>query len=396
VLTGANGSGKTTILNILGQHFDWYSQFLRLPKSIQTSAFRYLSDLRVELGQEREQVKDQVVIGQIVYDDDTRTDIGVPISSTEILYGVQLRKMKAVQGLFLPSHRSMSAYQQVEWIPATFSATSHILQQYVEEVRSRYSGHTYGSKKSALLLMKEALLAAAIYSEGNSSVTPIPEAEHVWTGFQDTLRALLPASIGFRRLTAQPPLIIVETDTGTFPIDAVSGGLSAILELGWQIFLRSRDAAVFTVCIDEPENHLHPSLQRAIIPSLLKAFPSVAFIVATHSPFIVTSAPDAHVYVLRYDEEQAVTSVLLDFREKAASAEATLRQVLGVYSTLPVWAEERFDEIINRYLGISITPELLSRLRRELASSGLDVELPDAVDKVIESQDGTNSKRDSE
>lgn len=55
--------------------------------------------------------------------------------------------------------------------------------------------------------------------------------------------------------------------------------------------------------IDEPETHLHLALQRQIMPILTKLFPNVQFIVATHSPFILSSLPNAIAYDLEHSEE---------------------------------------------------------------------------------------------
>ena len=52
--------------------------------------------------------------------------------------------------------------------------------------------------------------------------------------------------------------------------------------------------------MDEPENHLHPSLQRSVIPGLLDAYPQAQFVVATHNPFVVTSVRDSNVVVLGF------------------------------------------------------------------------------------------------
>jgi len=43
------------------------------------------------------------------------------------------------------------------------------------------------------------------------------------------------------------------------------------------------------ILIDELENHLHIKMQREIFPCLVKIFPHVQFIVATHSPFVWNS-----------------------------------------------------------------------------------------------------------
>lgn len=54
----------------------------------------------------------------------------------------------------------------------------------------------------------------------------------------------------------------------------------------------------FVIILDEPENHLHPELQRTLLPNLLNAFPNVQFIIATHNPFVISSVDKSQVYVL--------------------------------------------------------------------------------------------------
>lgn len=149
-------------------------------------------------------------------------------------------------------------------------------------------------------------------------------------------------------------------------------------------FLRSLGTSQFIVCIDEPENHLHPSLQRQILPNLLNAFPDVTFIVATHSPFVVTSSPDSRVYVLDYDDDRRVISRELDFVSKAESAEQVLERVLGVSTTLPIWAENRYNDIIRQYSAQAPTIDTLRSLKDALTAAGLAEQLPLAVEWLVE------------
>lgn len=386
ILTGANGTGKTSLLNILGSHFDWAQQFLATPmRDKRTGRLRFSPGLRRLWDPSWKQPHTTMSIGNLTYSDDRQAEIGVSATQDDIEYYVYVEPQAAVSGLYLTSHRIAAGYQQVQSIPAAFSSSQEILEQYLQEFRARFSSIYSRTSKSPMLLMKESLLAAAIYGQGNRSVIANAEAEDVWRGFQNTLTLLLPPSVRFRRLVADPPNIIMETATGSFPLDAVSGGLNALLELAWQVFLRSRERDSFTVCFDEPENHLHPSLQRSLMPSLLRAFPNVSFILATHSPFIVTSSQEANVYVLDYDDEGYVSAQYLDFTRKAASADETLRDVLGVPSTLPIWAEARFDSIVVRYLEREPTRKTLLDLRKELIEAGLGSELPEAVNLVTDS-----------
>ena len=52
------------------------------------------------------------------------------------------------------------------------------------------------------------------------------------------------------------------------------------------------------VLIDEIETHLHLELQERILPFLIKIFPKIQFIVATHSPAVIASINNATVYDL--------------------------------------------------------------------------------------------------
>lgn len=60
------------------------------------------------------------------------------------------------------------------------------------------------------------------------------------------------------------------------------------------------------VLVDEIETHLHLRLQELILPFLTDLFPTFQFIVATHSPAVIASVPDAVVYDL--GKREAVAS----------------------------------------------------------------------------------------
>ena len=52
------------------------------------------------------------------------------------------------------------------------------------------------------------------------------------------------------------------------------------------------------VLIDEIETHLHLELQKLILPMLTKLFPNIQFIVSTHSPFVINSIENATIFDL--------------------------------------------------------------------------------------------------
>lgn len=377
VLTGSNGSGKTTLLNLLGRHFNWAPTLLG-----SWSGSRYSSSLR------RSPAEPWASLGNLQYTNDGISDIQAPAEAGGVSYQFNLPQQQNVPGLSMASHRSLSNYQQVASIPVTFSAASTLYSAYFSELWQRFSG-SY-SAKSPMLQMKEALIAAAVYGEGNSSVTPNPEAAEVWAGFNEVLRALLPEELAFETLLVRSPELVLVTRDGEYLIDAVSGGVSALLETGWQIFLRSRESPVFTVRWDEPENHLHPQMQRQILPRLLDAFPGLTFVVATHSPFIVTAVPDSHIYALS-PSEGGVDSRSVDAVTRAGSAETILRDVLGVPTSIPLWAEDRLDGLLQEVAAAGASPALVRSLYEELVRLGLEAEFPAAVAALRPGGDGASA-----
>lgn len=267
---------------------------------------------------------------------------------------------------------------------------------YANESRSRFTGGHTGH--SPVFRLKEALIAMAMFGEGNSVVAPNQEILSVYRGFIDVLKEVLPPELGFIGIEIRMPEVVLVTKSGTWPIDAASGGVMSIIDMAWSIFLFSRQHRSFVVTMDEPENHLHPSMQRSLLRNFTTTFPNTQFVVATHSPFIVTSSPTANVYVLRFEGakdliredgenphsyDRRVRSVYLEKGARAGSANEILRDVLGVPATMPVWVEKELDQIIDRYRGRRIEEPLLADLRSELNRLGLDEYYADAVTGVV-------------
>jgi predicted ATP-binding protein involved in virulence len=89
-----------------------------------------------------------------------------------------------------------------------------------------------------------------------------------------------------------------------FDFNTLSDGYSAIMTIVTELILRmeGKSSKVYDlqgiVLIDEIEAHLHIDLQKKILPFLTTFFPKIQFIVTSHSPFVLTSVQDAVVYDL--------------------------------------------------------------------------------------------------
>ncbi len=81
----------------------------------------------------------------------------------------------------------------------------------------------------------------------------------------------------------------------------LSRGYSAIIAIISELMLQlsgSNFMGQGIVLIDEIDTHLHISLQKKILPILINLFPNIQFIVTTHSPFVLSSIDNAVVYDL--------------------------------------------------------------------------------------------------
>ncbi len=388
VITGANGAGKSTVLRILSQHFGYPYTLLATPTVTKTGVLRYLAGFfgiskRMDLSEQNE-------VGSLEYQDGQRTSLIIPEQGS-VSYIIHFSSMQQTDGLFIASHRPTSGYQQVSSIPTNALTAEQAYQLYNQEVQKRYSNEY--TQYSPTYRIKEAIISMATFGPGNEHVQENSELRATFDEFTRVLQKVLPESIGFRSISVRIPDVVLVTDTGEFLLDAASGGLMALIDLAWQIFLYSRGRRSFVAVIDEPENHLHPTMQRTIMGSLLNAFPNVQFIVASHSPFVVSSVKDSAVYVLRYSEgedasskQSRVYSEALDTVNKAATATEILRSVLGVPVTLPMWAENELEAIADGFGANTLDSTAIRELRRRLEDAGLGEFYPAALAQIAARQ----------
>lgn len=388
ILTGANGSGKTTLLSLLARHRGWHSYSLATPKNdLKTKALKYVSLFR--LG-EKERVSDRS-IGELLYTNGGSAKILVP-EAAGAQYQVVISNQQHARFFYIPSHRQTFSYRRVGQIDTTRKERQTAFDEIQQNQLNRHSG-SYSQDPSSFL-MKNTLIGWMINGYGVHSPTktimpPDPTQLKNFEGFRDVLRLVLPPSLGFEDIEVRDYEIVFSCNGGAdeFLLENASGGISALIDIAWQIFMFDTDAKEsFTVVIDEVENHLHPSMQRTLLPNLLAAFPHAKFIVTTHSPLIVTSVEDANVYALRYDISKKVRSHLLDFKTEVKNAVDVLDEVLGVSTTLPPWAVKKLSSILEKHTLLDPTAESLAQLRVELGNAGLARLFPEAVGRIAEAQ----------
>ena len=99
---------------------------------------------------------------------------------------------------------------------------------------------------------------------------------------------------------------IREAGHEAFDFNTLSSGYAAVLDIVNDLIMRMEAQARLRdgfdtegiVLIDEIETHLHLELQKRILPMLTKLFPNLQFIITTHSPFVLNSLENAVIYDL--------------------------------------------------------------------------------------------------
>lgn len=394
VLTGANGAGKTTILNLISRSIGWQPQFISSYERDETGVIKYFNSLKskgkkffIKALNFSTPVNTQQInkLGELAFSDGTIADLILPNEVSNGTYSISINGGKTEKGVYVNSHRPNFPYRALKSIPTSVAVREQIYQKYYD-FNKRFVFDTYRDHDvlSATSLIKETLASLAIFGYGNQSVNPNENARTLLEGYVDILKIVLPPKLGFQKIIVVVPEVMLCTETGDFPIDAVSGGISSIIDITWQLYMFANRSESFIALIDEPENHLHPELQKNFLGNLIKAFPNVQFVVATHNPFMITSQKDSNVYVLNYDEQHKVYSCKLDYVNRAGTSNAILRDVLGIDSTMPIWATEELENIIEKYSHRDFSKDNLEALRIELSSIGLADYIPESIAQVAE------------
>lgn len=405
IITGANGAGKSTLLSFFTRHFGYQRSYLATPQTkggVTRFTFGLFESIRKSGWFGRGPVPtDSPQIGEIEYTNGHKSPLRLP-RQQGLHYGINIDSQKNVPGVHIDSHRPPNIYRSVGQFPASPPQVDQIGNVLNSEYMHYFtSGQVH---QGSLHHIKMTLIQMSIFGHGNATMEPIPELIELFSGFEAILKKVLPRSLGFNRLAIRSPEVLLSTNSGDFLIDAASGGVIKLFEVAWQLYFFSKSVPEFVITFDEPENHLHPSMQKSFLPSVLEAFPGCQIIVVTHSPFIISAMQDSAVYVLRYadtellgtdvDDDKSVLGMMgsrviaerLDTMNKAGTASEILRDVLGITTTIPDWAEDRVSLIVAEYRGRPLNENSLTQLYRQLENEGLISSYPTAVSALTRRQ----------
>lgn len=379
ILTGKNGSGKTTILNGLSEAFDILTTTNRLP-----AAESQLAIAKNVLLTAQKNNMDQ----REVADKKTGVDkIEKEIEEIKKGFDIELNCTKKRIRYAFEEGSLVIAYYKAE---RTFEAE---ISRHVEKVELQQNYTIYAEPRKDFvkylldLKMTQALAVSANKKEKADSI------QNWFDNFENLLKDIFEndqLSLEFDEETFR--FSIREPGKESYDFNTLSSGYAAVLDIVVDLMIRMekqtgrkfRYDIPGIVFVDEIETHLHLALQKKILKLLTTMFPNIQFIVTTHSPFVLNSLDDVVIYDLEqhllvenglsdvpYDgivEGYFNASVLSDkLKEKFTRYKALVNKDLLTDEDFGEIADlEMFLDEIPDYLALGITTEY-HRLKLELS-----------------------------
>lgn len=333
VIIGGNGSGKTSLLNSLHQQLinnitngEWQhitqteTNIIRIRNELDKPdlSTSHSGNLNYSLIQESSRLKAMIHPLKLEYNEASSFIQSIKDKSAAIHF--------------------FEAWRKADIQRAGFASASQISVQEMDMPK-------LGSRLEQYLVSLRVRAALGALEERDNLITT--EIQSWFEHFTDGLKYLFEDES--TTLVFDPNLLnftIRQNEKNSFNFQNLSSGYLAVLDIYADLLMRSRYLGVIpsklegVVLIDEIDVHLHVSLQRKIFPFLTKAFPSVQFIVTTHSPFVLMSVSEALIYDLSTGTESIDLSMY--------SVESVLE---GIFGVPPI--SERLEETIKEVVALT-------------------------------------------
>lgn len=300
ILTGKNGSGKTSVLLEIKQWLNGVTNGGLSEDQALKALISLLSDGIIDLKAQLEINPNNLEAKQQI--------ISFEAAITSNQNQIKLLPFNAIT-IDFSNADIFSFYNEGNFILAHFGARRDLLQINVPKGINKVAlQNKYGVEDkvgSNFVQYIVNLKAARSFARDDNDDVSIKQIDDWFHNFETSLRNIFgdeQLRLEFDRKSFNFTLINKDGEASDFT--TLSDGYSNILDIISELIMRMENNASKSydiqgiVLIDEIETHLHIDLQKKILPFLTSFFPKIQFIVTTHSPFVLNSVDNAVIYDL--------------------------------------------------------------------------------------------------
>ncbi len=291
IITGKNGSGKTILLNAI-------TDFLEKIKTDTSLCFLHYDQW----------VKDAESRWQDAKTEEDRSKTAEQLATNTKLYNDLFGKVSITFGNVADI---INKYQKGDFIIASYIAyRKPKMKEPKNPTKPAYNkkGKAKETATSQFLNFLSDLKIQEALARNENQIAAADEINQWFVNFEKLLQRIYQDNKLKIEFYYKDYSFRICTEGKKFKFTELSDGFSAILDIVADLILKMQDDNSLTrgyqkegiVLIDEIETHLHLALQKIIMPILTEIFPNIQFIITTHSPFVLSSTPNAVAYDLEH------------------------------------------------------------------------------------------------
>lgn len=284
ILTGKNGSGKTSIIKELVNFFEYLLH----------SNFTLKTEITKEINSFIEAHKKAINNGKMKFASNIQDSIE--------FNKIQLKNWSAAYA-DCDYFELREKYKNSNFIISYYPAERRSKNEVSNTIETITINDTYSVKdRPGIKLVKYmvAKKATQAFAQQKGNLEKSKEIEEWFIRFENILKKIFDdQDIKLDFDIDSFKFSILQSGHEPFDFNTMSDGYSAVFDIINDLIMRTEKKGATVegiVLIDEIETHLHLELQKSILPFLTGMFPNIQFIVTTHSPFILNSIDNAVIF----------------------------------------------------------------------------------------------------
>jgi len=300
-IVGENGTGKTRFLSLLAAECGNYHELLRRADVAKARVFTASGE---NSPQKFSAVSPE---SRRIVNSDVFESIASSFFNSKILHDLRRLKSTSQKIKNAMAYRSIPSISNAKITPmggVDWKKASEFL---------RFDHHRDESAAIAQGLANLKVHAGIVQSD------PEDRRVRMATALDQTIRDItgqkLTTSVGYHGQDQENFRLIVTLDGTDLRFEQLPDGLRSII--GWltscvlkleMLHPKSRDPLdePLVLLLDEPDAHLHPAWQRKLVPAIQSLLPNAQIIIATHSPFVLSSVNQGFIHLLKFDGDGKV------------------------------------------------------------------------------------------